>query len=120
MNDLKVSGDVSGIMGPGPVPTANSRPHGTILFDAVYLAAADKLKSEVGRKAIVLITDGQDQGSRYKSSRRSKPPSVQTRSSIPSSTSTTSSLSGLYDASVHQRFRPEEACRTKLAAGSCA
>jgi VWFA-related protein len=66
MNDLKVSGDVSGIMGPGPVPTANSRPHGTILFDAVYLASADKLKSEVGRKAIVLITDGQDQGSRYK------------------------------------------------------
>lgn len=66
LNDLKVSGDVTGIMGPGPVPTASSRPHGTILFDAVYLAAAEKLKHEVGRKAMVLITDGQDQGSRYK------------------------------------------------------
>jgi VWFA-related protein len=66
LNDLKVNGDVSGIMGPGPVPTATSRPHGTILFDAVYLAAYEKLKGQVGRKAIILITDGQDQGSRYK------------------------------------------------------
>jgi VWFA-related protein len=30
----------------------------------VYLAATEKLKPEVGRKAIVLITDGVDQGSR--------------------------------------------------------
>jgi VWFA-related protein len=36
-----------------------------VLFDAVYLAATEKLKPEVGRKAIVLITDGVDQGSRY-------------------------------------------------------
>jgi VWFA-related protein len=46
------------------VPTASS-PKGTILFDAVYLAATEKLRSEVGRKALVLITDGVDQGSRY-------------------------------------------------------
>jgi VWFA-related protein len=65
LDGLRVDGDVSGIMGPGPVPTA-SRPHGTILFDSVYLAAADKLRNQVGRKAIVIITDGQDQGSRYK------------------------------------------------------
>src|SRR5205823_12620200 len=31
---------------------------------AVYLAAKDKLTTEVGRKVIVLITDGVDQGSR--------------------------------------------------------
>ena len=48
---------------PGPVPTI-SKQRGTILFDAVYLAATEKLKSEVGRKAIVLITDGVDMGSR--------------------------------------------------------
>jgi VWFA-related protein len=47
------------------VPTINSTPRGTILFDAVSLAATEKLKAEVGRKAIVLITDGVDQGSRY-------------------------------------------------------
>jgi VWFA-related protein len=47
----------------GPVPTAIS-PHGTVLFDAVYLAASDRLAHEVGRKAIVVITDGVDQGSK--------------------------------------------------------
>ena len=51
-------------MNPGPVPTAHKL-KGTILYDAVYLAAYDQLKSEVGRKAVVLITDGQDQGSHY-------------------------------------------------------
>jgi VWFA-related protein len=50
---------------PGPIPQIG-RPKGTLLFDAVYLAAHEKLKSEVGRKAIVLITDGEDQGSYYK------------------------------------------------------
>ena len=42
------------------------QPRGTILFDAVYLAANEKLKGEVGRKAIILITDGVDMGSRVK------------------------------------------------------
>src|SRR5579872_3442140 len=64
LRDLKVSSGVSGI-GPGPVPTA-SQPRGTVLYDAVYLASADQLKGQVGRKALVLITDGEDEGSRYK------------------------------------------------------
>jgi VWFA-related protein len=33
------------------------------LFDAVYLAAREKLGNEVGRKAMILLTDGADQGS---------------------------------------------------------
>jgi VWFA-related protein len=41
-------------------------PKGTLLYDAVYLAADEKLKGEVGRKALILITDGEDQGSQYK------------------------------------------------------
>ena len=49
----------------GPVPTAYT-PRGTILFDAVYLAAHDQLRGQVGRKVIVLITDGNDEGSRLK------------------------------------------------------
>src|SRR3954453_18013590 len=49
----------------GPVPTVGS-PKGTLLYDAVYLASDEKLKSEVGRKALILITDGEDQGSTYK------------------------------------------------------
>ena len=40
---------------------------GTSLFDAVYLAAEDKLSREVGRKAIVLISDGEDTTSTYTS-----------------------------------------------------
>jgi VWFA-related protein len=64
LNGLQVSSGVGGI-GPGPVPTI-SQPRGTVLYDAVYLAAADQLKSQVGRKVLVLITDGEDEGSRYK------------------------------------------------------
>src|SRR5258708_13214 len=64
LKDLKVNSSVGGLH-PSPVPTMN-QPRGTILYDAVYLAAHDQLKGQVGRKALVLITDGEDQGSRYK------------------------------------------------------
>jgi VWFA-related protein len=64
LDKLRVNSAVGGLH-PGPVPTANN-PRGTILHDAVYLAATDRLKGEVGRKVIVLITDGVDQGSRVK------------------------------------------------------
>jgi VWFA-related protein len=43
--------------------TGNSNPRGTLLFDAVFLAANDKLRQEAGRKVLVLLTDGGDQGS---------------------------------------------------------
>jgi VWFA-related protein len=43
--------------------TGNGNPRGTLLFDAVYLAAHDKLSMEAGRKVLVLLTDGGDQGS---------------------------------------------------------
>jgi VWFA-related protein len=62
LNQLRVNSGVSGI-GPGPVPTVG-QPRGTVLYDAVYLAAHEKLRPEVGRKAIVLITDGIDEGSK--------------------------------------------------------
>ena len=55
----------TGYSGPtsGPVPTM-SHQRGTVLYDAVYLAAHDMLASESGRKAIILITDGEDEGSK--------------------------------------------------------
>lgn len=43
--------------------TGHGAARGTLLYDAVYLAAGEKLKSEAGRKVLVLITDGDDQGS---------------------------------------------------------
>jgi VWFA-related protein len=38
----------------------------THLYDAVYLASNELLKNEVGRKVLILLTDGEDQGSRVK------------------------------------------------------
>lgn len=64
LQDLKVNTDFVGLH-PGPVPTIY-QPKGTVLYDAVYLAASDQLKGQVGRKVLVLITDGEDEGSHYK------------------------------------------------------
>ena len=64
LEGLRVRSDPSGLY-PGPVPTA-TKPRGTVLFDAVYLAAEEKLRAEVGRKAMVVISDGVDMGSRVK------------------------------------------------------
>jgi VWFA-related protein len=46
---------------PGTIPTSGG---GTNLYDAVYLACHDELANEAGRKAIVLITDAEDNGSK--------------------------------------------------------
>ena len=43
-----------------------SKPGGTALYDAVYLAGTDEFKQEAGRHAMVLLTDGQDEGSKEK------------------------------------------------------
>lgn len=43
--------------------TGHGQARGTLLFDAVYLAAHEKLRQEAGRKVLVLLTDGDDQGS---------------------------------------------------------
>ena len=57
-------GGVPGLGG-GPLP-CSSTPKGTVLYDAVYLAAHDELAREVGRKAMILLTDGQDEGSKLR------------------------------------------------------
>ena len=49
-------------LGGGPVPTAGNQ-HGTLLYDAIYLASHDELAHEVGRKAMIILTDGEDFGS---------------------------------------------------------
>ncbi len=64
LDKLKLNAAVGGLH-PGPVPTVG-KIRGTVLYDAVYLAATERLANEVGRKAIVLITDGVDVGSRLK------------------------------------------------------
>jgi VWFA-related protein len=71
LNEAKINtGGVScsgGPVGPqGPIPCSSSGPRGTALYDAVYLASHDEFSHEVGRKAMILLTDGEDQGSKLK------------------------------------------------------
>ncbi len=51
--------------GGGTIPTIGA-PKGTVLYDAVYLAANQKMNQETGRKAMILLTDGEDEGSNHK------------------------------------------------------
>src|ERR1700740_1756778 len=48
---------------PGPV---GGNMVGTALYDAIYLACGDKLNGEAGRKAVVIVTDAQDEGSKVR------------------------------------------------------
>jgi VWFA-related protein len=66
LNKVKINtGFVNPVPGAGnPIPTNNQA--GTVLYDAVYLSAHDMLSKEVGRKAMILLTDGQDEGSQLK------------------------------------------------------
>ena len=52
-------------LGGGTIPT-HGTPKGTLLYDAIYLASNEKLNQENGRKAMIILTDGDDQGSRMK------------------------------------------------------
>jgi VWFA-related protein len=63
---INTGGASTGIpgMGGGPIPTGN--PRGTALYDAVFLASDEKLAREVGRKAMIILTDGEDVGSKLK------------------------------------------------------
>ncbi len=38
-------------------------PQGTVLYDAIYEVCRDKLPSETGRKALIILTDAEDEGS---------------------------------------------------------
>jgi VWFA-related protein len=51
--------------GGGTVPVYGT-PKGTLLYDAVYMAAHQKMNQESGRKAMILLTDGEDEGSDHK------------------------------------------------------
>jgi VWFA-related protein len=53
----------AGVVTPGTIP---SNVGGTHFYDAVYLACAEKLGTEAGRKALVIITDADDQGSKVR------------------------------------------------------
>jgi VWFA-related protein len=62
INRAQINVPVGGVIVQGPLPSSGSG--GTNFYDAVYLAAHDKLSSEAGRKAIVVLTDAEDTGSK--------------------------------------------------------
>jgi VWFA-related protein len=69
LNKARINTNTSGMspMGnPGPVPTGAGQNKGTLLFDAVYLAADEVLSRQVGRKAMIILTDGDDVGSKLR------------------------------------------------------
>ncbi|HEV1995702.1 MAG TPA: VWA domain-containing protein [Candidatus Acidoferrum sp.] len=49
-----------------PGPIGSRQITGTALYDAIYLACSEKLATEAGRKAIVIVTDAQDEGSKVR------------------------------------------------------
>lgn len=55
-----------GYIGGNPGPVGSVQVTGTALYDAIYLACGEKLNGEAGRKAIVIVTDAQDEGSKVK------------------------------------------------------
>lgn len=69
LNTAKINtggADCGGVpgMGGGPVPCIGKQ-KGTLLYDAVSLASHDKMSQQVDRKAMILLTDGEDNGSQY-------------------------------------------------------
>jgi VWFA-related protein len=64
IDETVINGGGHGVM-PAPVPTGDTM-GATHLYDAVYLASNELMKNEVGRKVLILLTDGEDQGSKEK------------------------------------------------------
>lgn len=60
---INTEGGGTGIAGLGGGATPAGTLRGTLLYDAVYLASNDELSHQAGRKAMILLTDGEDQGS---------------------------------------------------------
>jgi VWFA-related protein len=50
----------------GTVGTIPNSGGGTVLYDAIYLACHDELSTEAGRKAVIVLTDAVDEGSRLR------------------------------------------------------
>jgi VWFA-related protein len=52
--------------GGGTAPTIDPGNVGTVFYDAVYLACHDELRDQSGRKAVVALTDAEDNGSKVR------------------------------------------------------
>ena len=64
INKARINTPGGGYIAGNPGPVGNANMVGTALYDAIYLACGDKLNGEAGRKAIVIVTDAEDTGSK--------------------------------------------------------
>ena len=53
------------INAPVSLGPTNLNQQGTVLYDAIYQVCGNKLPSETGRKALIILTDAQDEGSNH-------------------------------------------------------
>lgn len=60
IDETVINGGGHGVL-PSPLPARSIG--GTHLYDSIYLAANEMMSHEVGRKVLILLTDGEDQGS---------------------------------------------------------
>ena len=58
------TGGGGGPVTPGTIPQSGAK--GTNFYDALYLACNEKLSTEAGRKAIIALTDAEDNGSKVR------------------------------------------------------
>jgi VWFA-related protein len=65
INKARINSPAGGYIAGNPGPVGGNVV-GTALYDAIYLACGDKLNGEAGRKAIVIVTDAQDEGSKVR------------------------------------------------------
>jgi len=64
INRAQINAPSGSILAQGPLPQSSNG--GTDFYDAVYLAAHDKLADEAGRKALIILTDAEDTGSKLR------------------------------------------------------
>jgi VWFA-related protein len=66
INKARINTPGGGYIAGNPGPVGGQDMVGTALYDAIYLACGEKLNGEAGRKAIVVVTDAEDEGSKVR------------------------------------------------------
>lgn len=66
IRSARINAPMVSMTNPGPLPPESRTRglRGTAFYDAIWTACGDKLATEAGRKALVIITDADDQGSK--------------------------------------------------------
>src|SRR5213080_983081 len=68
IRSARINAPQASMTNPGPLPPESRTRgmRGTAFYDAIWTACGEKLATEAGRKALVIITDADDQGSKVR------------------------------------------------------